>query len=187
LCGAAPSLFEDLQEARRLRPQATILGVKYAASVVPEIEHVWTQHGEMTLLIKAAVGRKIYVHARPRTIQTAKGTVWYIPSHKEAYEAIDYLWPKLDYAKGSSGIAGALWAKHGMGFDEVILAGIGLSSDNRKYVQDYPNRYSQGAAYATENQIDNWLRVLQSHIDSGKTEGIYSMSGMTAKMLGKPC
>jgi hypothetical protein len=187
LCGAAPSLFEDLQEAKRLRPQATILGVKYAASLVPEIEHVWTQHCEMTLLIKAAAGRKIYVHARPRTIQTAKGTAWYIPNQKEAYEAIDYVWPKLDYAKGSSGIAGALWAKHGMGFDEVILAGIGLSGGNRTYAKGYPNRYQQGDSYATQVQIDNWLRVLQVHINEGKTQGIYSMSGATAKMLGKPC
>ena len=71
-----------------MRPGAMILGVKYAASLVPEIEHIWTQHGEMTLKIKAAAGRKIYVHARPRMIQSAKGLVWYVPHSKESYEAI---------------------------------------------------------------------------------------------------
>lgn len=187
MCGAAPSLFEDLDEAKRLRPDAVILGVKYAASLVPEIEHVWTQHGEMTLQIKESAGRKIYVHARPRMVQTARGTVWYIPHSKEAYEAIDYVWPTLDYAKGSSGVAGALWARHGMGFDEVILAGIGLSYDDKTYASGYPNKYQCGDAYANNGQVENWLRLLRAHMDAGRTDGIYSMSGNTANLLGRPC
>ena len=186
ICGAAPSLFDELNEAKRLRPDATILGGKFAASVVPEIEHVWTQHGEMTLKIKEAAGRKIYIHARPRIIQSARGTVWFIPHSKEAYEAIDYVWPNLDYVKGSSGIAGALWARHGMGFDEVIMAGIGLSQDNKTYVPGYPNKYQCGKTYANDGQVDNWIRLLQAHIDAGKTAGIYSMGGNTRKMLGCP-
>lgn len=187
ICGAAPSLLEELKEARQLRPDATILGVKFAASLVPEIEHVWTQHGEMTLKIKEAAGRKIYVHARPRIIQTARGTVWHTPHLKESYEAIDYIWPTLGYAKGSSGVAGALWARQGMGFDEVIMAGIGLSCDDKKYANDYPNKYQCGSTYATNNQIENWLKLLQLHIDEGRTKGIYSMGGNTMKMLGRPC
>lgn len=187
MCGAAPSLFEDLEKARQLRPDATILGVKYAASLVPEIEHIWTQHGEMTLLIKAAAGRPIFVHARPRMIQSARGMVWHLPYKKEAFEAIDYVWPSLPMAKGSSGIAGALWARHGMGFDEVILAGIGLSHGNRKYVQGYPNKYQKPNAFADENQVDNWLNILKGHISEGRMQGVYSMSGATAKLLGEPC
>lgn len=187
MCGAAPSLFEDLEAARKLRPEATILGVKYSSSLVPEIEHVWTQHGEMTLLIKAAAKRPIFVHARPRMIQTARGTHWYIPYQAEAFAAIDYVWPSLPQAKGSSGIAGAMWARHGMGFDEVILAGIGLSHGDREYAKGYPNKYQKGDAYASREQVDNWLNILRSHIDAGSTQGIYSMSGATAKLLGKPC
>ena len=187
ICGAAPSLFEDLSEARRLRPDSTVLGVKYAASLVPEIEHVWTQHGEMTLKIKQAAGRKIYVHARPRNYQTPRGTVWYLPHSKEAFEAIDYLWPSLPFAVGSSGVAGALWARHGMGFDEVIMAGIGLSADNLTYANGYPNGYSQHAGYAKPNQVDHWLNILKRHHEEGLTDGIVSMSGATQKILGKPC
>jgi hypothetical protein len=116
ICGAAPCLFEDLAEAKKIRPGATILGVKFAASLVPEIEHIWTQHGEMTLKIKQAAGRKIYVHARPRASQTVRGTQWYVPHLQEAYDAIDYIWRDLNFCVGSSGVAGALWAKHAMGF-----------------------------------------------------------------------
>lgn len=186
LCGASPSLFEDLEAARQLRPDATILGVKYAASLVPEIEHIWTQHGEMTLKIRAAANRPIIVHARPKTLQTAKGTVWHIPYKKEAYQAIDYIWPSLSYAVGSSGVAGALWARHGMGFDEVIMAGIGLSSRLATYAAGYPNKLSQGTAYARTDQIDNWVRILRRHQEDGRTNGIFSMSGRTRDILGAP-
>jgi len=187
ICGAAPSLFEDLEAARRLRPDATILGVKYAASVVPEIEHVWTQHGEMTLKIKEAAGRKIYVHARPKFMQTKHGVLWYLPEAKDAFEAIDYLWHGLPFAVGSSGVAGAMWARHGMGFQEVIMAGIPLETGNHKYVQRYPNSYSQHAGFAKDSQIEHWLKILKRHQEEGLTEGIFSMSGATQQVLGKPC
>jgi hypothetical protein len=186
ICGASPSLFEDLEAARKLRPDATILGVKYAASLVPEIEHIWTQHGEMTLKIRAAVNRPIIVHARPKALQTAKGTVWHIPYKKEAYESIDYIWPSLSFAVGSSGVAGALWARHGMGFDEVIMVGIGLTNTDKTYVPGYPNKFSQNDGYARSDQIDNWVRILKKHQEDGKTEGIFSMSGKTRNILGEP-
>ena len=186
ICGASPSLFEDLEAARQLRPDATILGVKYAASLVPEIEHIWTQHGEMTLLIRTAANRPIIVHARPKTLQTTKGTAWHIPCKKEAYEAIDYIWPSLSYAVGSSGVAGALWARHGMGFDEVIMAGIGLTVSDKNYAAGYPNKYSKPEGYASSDQIDNWVRILKQHQQEGRTEGIFSMSGKTKNILGAP-
>lgn len=185
ICGAAPSLFEDLEKARAIRPDATILGVKYAASIIPEIRHVWTQHGEMTLKIKEAAGRKIYVHARPRKFQV--GTINGIPSMKEAYDAVDYLWPSLPFAVGSSGVAGAMWARHGMGFHEVIMAGIGLDCDSLKYVPNYPNKFSQHDGFAKPAQVDHWLNILKHHEQEGLTEGIFSMSGATQKILGAPC
>jgi hypothetical protein len=186
ICGASTSLFEDLEAARKLRPEATILGVKYTASLVPEIEHIWTQHGEMTLRIRAAVNRPIIVHARPKALQTAKGTVWHIPYKREAYDSIDYIWPSLSFATGSSGVAGAMWARHGMGFDEVIMAGIGLTTADKSYTAGYPNKYSKGDSYASTDQIDNWVRILKKHQEDGKTEGIFSMSGKTRNILGEP-
>jgi hypothetical protein len=187
ICGAAPCLFEDLAEAKKIRPNATVLGVKFAASLVPEIEHIWTQHGEMTIKIKKAAGRKIYVHARPRSFQSPSGTMWFVPHSKESYDSIDYAWENLHFCVGSSGVAGALWAKHGMGFDEVIMAGITLSQKDSKYVAGYPNKYLTGSDYATAAQIDNWLGILKGHVNAGRMSGVYSMSGSTSKILGTPC
>jgi hypothetical protein len=79
-----------------------------------------------------------------------------------------------------------MWARHGMGFEEVIMAGITLSGDDQKYAQGYPNKYSQHAGYARADQIDNWFRVLKRHQEEGLTMGIYSMSGRTKDLLGAP-
>ena len=73
-----------------------------------------------------------------------------------------------------------------MGFEEVIMAGITLTGDDQKYATGYPNKYSQHAAYARVDQIDNWVRVLKRHQEEGLTMGIYSMSGRTKDILGSP-
>jgi hypothetical protein len=112
--------------------------------------------------------------------------IWYLPHAKDAFEAIDYLWPSLPFAVGSSGVAGAMWARHGMGFHEVIMAGIGLDFDSLKYAEGNPNGYSQHQGFAKENQIDHWLKILKRHQEEGLTENIYSMSGATQKLLGAP-
>jgi hypothetical protein len=188
ICGAAPSVLEDLERARKLRPDATLLGVKFAASLVPEIEHVWTQHGEMALKIKQSVDRPLYVHARPRKYQTKNGGGWFLPTPDKAWEAIDYVWPQMNWAFGSSGVAGALWARHGMGFDEVIMAGIQLSADNLGYASGYGQGYKRhDKTFAAAEHVSHWLQLLRNHKANGRTEGIYSMSGSTKKLLGEPC
>ena len=188
VCGAAPSLLEDLEAARALRPDATVLGVKFAASVVPDIEHVWTQHGELSLKIKEAAGRPIKVHARPRKFQKNIIGGWFLPTPNSAWEAIDYVWPTMSWAFGSSGVGGAMWARHGMGFSEVIMAGIQLSADNLGYVDGYgqDTKRSDGK-FATADHVQHWLQLLINHKQNGKTQGIYSMSGKTREVLGAPC
>jgi len=169
LCGSAPCVFEDLEKARAMRPDATIVGVNYAGTLVPEIEHVWTQHNDLAAAFKLKAGRDIKVHGR----SVIAGP-------------FDYIWPELDWVNGSSGVAGALWAKLGMGFDEVIMAGIPLSRLELQYSEKYPSKYTKKTGFATANQIDHWISHLKVHIQNGKTKGIYSMSGTTAYYLGQP-
>jgi hypothetical protein len=73
-----------------------------------------------------------------------------------------------------------------MGFDEVIMAGIGLSAGQRSYAPGYPNKFSQNDGYARSDQIDNWVRILKKHHEEGRTQGIFSMSGKTRDILGAP-
>jgi hypothetical protein len=74
-----------------------------------------------------------------------------------------------------------------MGFQEVIMAGIGLDCGSLEYAENYPNKYSQHEGFAKPAQIDHWLNLLKRHQEEGLTDGIYSMSGSTQKVLGKPC
>lgn len=189
LCGAAPNLFEDLAAARKLRPDATILGVKYAATVVPEITHVWTQHGEASEKIKSLAGRKIRLHARPRKFKTQGAGLWFLPMAETSWQAIDYVWDELYWVTGSSGLCGAIWARQGMGFDEVILAGIPLDPKITKYSDGYPNRYQfpDTQSFASREQIEGWLGCLHNHVRDGHMKSVYSMSGNTKRILGAPC
>ena len=187
LCGAAPCLFEDLDKAKKARPNATVLGIKFIASVVPEVEHVWTQHLDLADKIKQAAGRPIKLHSRPMRNQTKMASTWFYPAKKSALAAIDYEWPDLHWVSGSSGFAGALWARHGMGFDEVIMAGIPMHRSDRTYVAGYGQKpkFDHGT-YAKETQIDHWVQTMKKHIANGKAQGIYSMSGTTKYFLGEP-
>lgn len=187
ICGAAPSLFEDLEKAKSLRPDATILGVNNVSPLVPEVTHIWTQHADHAEMFKEKAGRQIFVHSRPRQFNNGAG-IWKLPVPDHKWAFVDYVWPDLSWVSGSSGVAGALWAKHGMGFDEVIMVGITLSNASRKYVGAYPSKPTKNDNnFAEDTQVDHWLRILKNIQLDGKTEGIYSMSGATRKVLGEPC
>lgn len=154
--------------------------------MIPEIEHVWTQHAEHADMFKEAAGRNIYIHSRPKRF-TNGGGIWMlaVPGHK--FAAVDYVWPQLGWVAGSSGVAGALWARHGMGFDEVIIAGAPLSHDSLVYSDKYPSKPTKAGKFSEANQLDHWIGMLRSHKDAGKTDGIFSMSGRTRQVLGAPC
>lgn len=186
VCGSAPSLHDDLAKAKELRPGATIVGANNTAELVPEIEHIWTLHNEGVHHIKQRAGRKIYVHTRPRKYSNGGG-LWLTPAPQESWDQVDYVWRSLHWLTGSSGASAALWAKHGMGFDEVIMVGIQLSSDSQHYISGYldPKKKEQDY-FADQNSIEHWQACMISHRDQGKYEGIYAMSGFPAGLLGMP-
>lgn len=139
--------------------------------MIQEIEHIWTQHNNLAGQFKKAAGRAISVHGRSNVMGND----------------VDYVWPELNWVAGSSGVAAALWAKHGMGFDEVILAGVPLERTSLKYVDGYPTKPTKNDnTFADDYQVEHWVQILHGHVKDGKTAGIFSMSGMTAKVLGRP-
>ena len=100
---------------------------------------------------------------------------------------MDYVWKDLYWLTGSSGPSAALWAKHGMGFDEVIMAGIQLTPAAQNYVEGYLDPKKKGRDFfADENSILHWQACMIGHRDQGKYEGIYGMSGFPAGLLGMP-
>lgn len=184
-CGSAPCVFSDLEEAKQLYPKAPVYGANFTGSMIPEIEHIWTQHGELAHKYREDAGRKIYVHARFCTKLDRKGMAE-LKFQRHLYENIDYVWPELDWVAGSSGVAGAYWLRHGMGYSKVVLCGVPLSIDNTEYHDRYPGkRRNNGRKCNEKSNFENWIGILQNNVGP-RTEGIYSMSGMTRKILGGP-
>lgn len=185
MVGYAPSVFSDVEAARRLRPDAVLLGVKYSCVLFPEIAHVWTQHLEQAADIKARAGRLIYVHSRPKQIQRKTST--YIFGKTESF--VDYIWPELSWVGASSGIAAAQWARHGMGFDEVILCGVTLEHGGYAsgVAQFKALRGEKGASFVDNVALMNWREQVAGFLKRGQMAGIVSMSGWTRDALGAPC
>jgi hypothetical protein len=167
ICGGAPSVFEDLEKARQFRPNAVLLGANLAAGLFLEIEHIWTQHNNFAQLLKEQIGRPIKVHGRSNIMGQ-----------------VDYVWPELAFHKGSSGLVGALWAK-AMGFDEVIMAGIPLSTSELGHSKEYQT-IAKNSTFYTASSIELYQVFARKYKEEGKTQGIYSMSGYTKQVFGPP-
>ena len=168
VCGGAPCVFKDLESVIKIYPQAAILGVNNAAAMIPEVDHVWTQHNNYAREYKLKAGRPIKIHARAEI----------------AGDEVDYWWNNMVAIKGSSGVVAAIWAR-AMGFDEVIMAGIPLSNTNTGYHSRYPDKKTD-RVFATENSIIGWQQMVRFHKKQGRTQGIYSMSGYTRHVFGPP-
>ena len=169
VCGAAPSLFADLEEARLLRPQADIYGCNNTAALVPEIEHVWTHHHTLAGQYKRDAKRPIFVHGNTQ------------------YPDIDYFWP-AHWICGSSGVGSALWARWLLGYDEVIMCGIPLTPESKVYVDGYPSKPMKNSQteWADDGNFNTWHRQVLIRKDEGRFQGITSMSGWTRETFGAP-
>ena len=176
--GYAPSVHAEVAAARALRPGAVLLGVKYAAVLYQEIEHVWTQHLEQAADIRARANRAIFIHARRCGDQRRR-----IRRGRDA--DVDYVWPGLRWAAGGSGFAAALWARHGMGFEEVILCGCPLVPGGyADEIRSFKTMY--GPSFVAPHALHRWRAVIMGFINDGRAAGITSMSGWTRSALGAP-
>lgn len=161
-----------------------MLGVKYSCAMFAEVDHVWTQHLEQARDIRAKAGRPVKIHGRPSRFQ-ARRLVCITPGTEKD---LDFVWPSLRWVYGSSGFGAALWARHGMGFDEVILCGVpmvpgGYAAEVGAFKR--PNG-DAGKSFADLPVLERWRGVITEFITQGKCGGITSMSGWTREVLGAP-
>jgi hypothetical protein len=175
ICGGAPSVFDDVEAARALRPSAVLLGATAAAAMFPEINHVWTHHGDEGASLKAMVDRQIKVHCRGRNKRTVPPII-----------GCDFVWPRLNWVSGSSGFGAALWAIHGLRFHEAILCGVPISTDVLGYHPD--RRFVQAGSGFSHNRsaTRGWQAQILAFKKRGLCHGIYSMGGWTRDTFGAP-
>lgn len=177
VCGAAPCVFDDLAKAKQMRPDADLLGCNLVPAMIPEIKKTWTQEAVKNgRMIRAQVAEDVEIH----TAMLPK------PGMEYLYQA-DYVWPELSWICGTSGFAAGLWARHGLGYDEVILAGVPLDKSVNVYRSEYKSPFNNPEMpFAGEELFEHWHQQIRTHCNNGKTENIFSMSGATMYLLGAP-
>ena len=113
--------------------------------------------------------------------------MWLLPVADYLWEKVDYQWPDLHWVSGSSGVAGALWAKHGLGYEMVVMCGIPLDPDSVKYNDKYPSKPTkQNGDFAEKRQLLKWAQTFEQYVNDGRASNIYSMSGKTNEITGNP-
>lgn len=171
VCGFAPTLFDDLAEARALRPGASVLAVNRAATAIDAFAVFSLHHGPEKLGRWVTVQRETFgpceVHGH--------GLLTDLDKKRAAYPYVDYWWWEAR-GTGTSAWAAAKLAKL-MGFSEVILCGVLLERAP----------YADGS-FCRDFRRSNVLKIYRDYIKGDKNwhAGIYAMSGWPERYLGKP-
>lgn len=186
IVGSAPSVYSDLYTALQLRPNADVIAVKFSVVLVHAPVAV-THHGEYAEPIKELHrkrwGDDVQIFA-PKKLFT-----------DEQRRHIDREWHELAGVGGTSAWGAARMAKL-LGASEVILCGCPIEPTEPGKPYHHPMIYQatyqhgirnqRGEPFANPAAVRGYQRFIESDIQLGNAEGIYSMSGWTRKALGAP-
>lgn len=174
--GSAPSLFADKDIALKHRPDAVLIAVNDVARIV-YCQHLVSLHAERMGRFRA--------HSLNPNIITHTGAT------KRDGCDVDHWHHPIGHSGATSAYSAAEIARDALGFHEVILAGCPMDGGGG-YVKGVPlktgdNIFSRiGHARKGHMGINAHKRHLKNYAQAGKTKGIYSMSGYSAQILGKP-
>ena len=166
VCALGPGLFEDLEQARVLRPNAPIIVVNMAAKRLKGFA-IFSMHPDRMRLF-ANEQRKRFGD----DFTTHTGKLSYNP---RKHPGVDYWW-KGSAGRGTSGWQAARLADL-MGFDEIILCGVPL----------IPGGYADGTPTKLMHKpkVINFYKP-QIERDTDLHHKVRSMSGWTRDLLGAP-
>lgn len=179
ICGSAPCLLEEFEEAIEQRPNAVTIGINEAVSGI-FCDFLVSYHCEKFKEFKA-----ISVFPEIKTM-TGKG---YRTPEEEAQ--IDYRFEDINIGATSAGDAIQIAQK--MGFSEIIMIGCPMNGGDG-YFSDTSDESDGcprfGAASAVEGRH---AEMVQSHKSTLKAIAeivdlsmVRSMSGYTSEVFGKP-
>tara|TARA_Y100000310_G_scaffold291453_1_gene319420 strand:+ start:9104 stop:9655 length:552 start_codon:yes stop_codon:yes gene_type:complete len=175
VAGSAPSVREDVRDAKQLRPNVPILAVNYAIRALPEADFCYVGHIEFDFWRELAGDRPLYARSPGPKQREVTGP-------KSDHPEID-LWIDTPGIGGGSGISAALAAK-ALGYSEIILCGCGM--DWREgYVDDFTVVFSSTLqrSRVTPGQRAGLRAAIERGVDFS---GIVSMSGYTREVFGGP-
>ncbi len=181
ICGAAPSLLEEFNEAKKHRPDAVVIAVNETTQAV-HADHLMTMHYDKMNYFKApSLNKNIITHS---------GMVARKPADEVYFNSIDYVWNDAHTA-GTSGVSAMLIAMH-MGFDEIILCGMPLEPTGYfnegktvKHSKTQPRfGYLKDKDTLTSYHENGLMRTLENF--PRLAEISRSLGGFTKRVLGGP-
>lgn len=177
VAGSAPSVREDVEDARKLRRDAPILAVNHAIRALPEADYCFCGHIEMVQWREFAGEARPLIARRPGPNE--QKTTGPISNYPEIDE-----WVDTPATSAGSGINAALAAKV-YGFEEIILAGIGLDWTEGYVDGMVADRFfpSVQRSMATKRHQAGLRAAVEKGIDFS---GIVSMRGYTREVFGAP-
>jgi hypothetical protein len=211
--GSAPCLYDDVEEALKLRPFASLMLINGACTALENVEHVLAGHEEKAEFF-AAARHKVFPHAPPWRLHgcTMKHRA---NEMKSLCPSVTDWWPFEQGIGSTSASKAAKIAKYHLGFDEVILCGSPLDDSgyflgegkgipqNRSCVRvgdpgilkgyitpPHNGEYSTHpgeSMKAQETKIVRAYRARFKQLAEGEFKGwVFSMSGYTREILGYP-
>ena len=136
------------------------MAVNMAGVVVHGVVHIVSAHAAIAANI-AALRASLFKHEEPPQVHSV-----------DPAPGVTRVW---EYAGGGTSGLLAVHVALGLGYDNIILAGIPMDNDSRFY--DPPGPKSYGA----ESNRDWWIKSLP--LMNGK---VRSCSGWTRSLLGEP-
>ena len=161
ICGNAWCLFEDLEKARKIFPEAPIIAVNGASRDIQAFMLV-SQHA-----VNFKNARWAHFQQKFKHTFSIHSTV---PD-----PLVQYVW-NLKHRGGSAWLARRIAGS--IGFDQVVLCGCPMIPGN------YVN-YRPGVLMSKQKVVDDLFMQIEQ--DKDWHEGCYSMSGRTRDLLGEPC
>lgn len=194
--GSAPCLFEDVEQALKLRPFAALMLVNGACTAIENAEHVLAGHEEKAEFF-ARARRERFPNAAPWRLHAA--------SHPHRLACSRQLFPSVTdwhpHEIGAGATSASKAAKLGfiLGFDEVILCGCPMDQPgyfageakvpqhiNCQRIGDHGIAHGLGIP-VQETRIVKAYRSRFRELAAGEfKERVFSMSGYTRECLGAP-
>ena len=166
--GSAKCLWKDIEAFKALGTYDAVIAVKQAGVYWPGPLRAWvTLHPVQTeyhIKERRAAG---YPDADEVVAHIKKGSTC-------VDREFDYLWPGMPRS-GASGIAGAKYAIHDLGFDRAVLCGIPMVAQSR----------IDNGGHWTDEKTENYRNGVRPVVDDMK-RFVRSMSGWTREVLGAP-
>ena len=169
ICGSAPTLLDEFNEVIKKRPDAIIVGINEALWAV-KCDILMTYHLlEVSHFLSKSLNKDIEIH-------TSKG-------YREELKDLAH---KFWTVQGGATSAGdAIQICREMGFDEIILVGCPMNGGDGYFHGNEKENVDGCPRFGGKNNVAGQHKAKLKEICKG-FDNVYSMSGFTAELFGKP-